>query len=176
MESLETIISVGNVLPGRKGIPNITLQKAKFFGRPNFGGKEDRFKDTRRQFTVLIPNDLADQLREIGYNVKTNIPTAEELKEFPDREKISHLRVMVDDGSDIYLRLGEEGVPEKVEVRNFGIVDKSRLINIDMELRGWNYNEDEVREGTETPKYSCRLVMFVGTIEPNVLMQKYGAL
>jgi len=176
MEPINTIVSVGVVPPGRKGIPNITLQGARFFGRPNFTGIEDRFKDTRRKFTVLIPNDLADQLREIGYNVKTDIPTPEELKEFPDRDKVSHLKVMVDDGSDVYIRLGQEGSPEKIPVPNFGLVDKTRFEDWDCEIRGWNYNEDEVRQGLEEPKYSARLVMLVGTVTPNILTQKYGAL
>jgi hypothetical protein len=176
MEPITTVVSVGSVPPGRKGIPNITLQNARFFGRPNFSGIEDRFKDTRRKFTVLIPNDLADQLREMGYNVKTDIPTQEELKEFPDRTTVSHLKVMVDDGSDVYIRLGEDGSPERIPVPNFGLVDKTRFENWDCEIRGWNYNEDEVRAGVEEPKYSARLVMLVGTVTPNVLTQKYGAL
>lgn len=173
---INTIVSVGEVPSGRKGIPNITLQNARFFGRPNFAGLEDRFKDTRRKFTVLIPNDVADTLREIGYNVKTDIPTAEDLKEFPDRETVSHMKVMVDDGSDVYIRLGQEGSPERIPAPNFGLVDKTRFEDWDCEIRGWNYNEDEVRAGTEQPKYSARLVTLVGTVTPNLLSQKYGAL
>ena len=173
---IETIISVGTVQPGRAGIPNITLQKCRFFGRPNFSGIEDRFKDTRRKFTVLIPNEVADQLRDIGYNVKTDIPTQEELKEFPDRTTVSHLKVMVDDTSDVYIRLGQEGTPERIPVPNFGLVDKTRFEEFDIEVRGWNYNADEVKAGLEQPKYSCRLVTLVGTVTPNVLSQKYGAL
>lgn len=176
MEPIKTVVSVGTLPPGRKGIPNITLQDARFFGRPNFSGIEDRFKDTRRKFTVLIPNEVADELRSIGYNVKTDIPTPEELKEFPDRDKISHLKVMVDDTSDVYIRLGADGQPEKIPVPNFGLVDKTRFEDFDIEVRGWNYNEEEVRAGQEQPKYSCRLVMLVGTITPNILTQKYGAL
>lgn len=167
---LNTIVSVGTVLPGRKGIPNITLQQARFFGRPNFSGIEDNFKDSRRKFTVLIPNEVADQLREIGYNVKTNIPTAEELREFPDREMVSHLKVMVDDGSDVYMRIGDSA-PEKVSVPNFGVIDKTRIAEMDMEIRGWEYNPED-----KPGEYSARLVAIVATIEHNLLMQKYGAL
>ena len=176
MDPITTTVSVAQMPAGRKGIPNITLQGARFFGRPNFSGVEDRFKDTRRKFTVLIPNEVADELRNMGYNVKTDIPTQEELKEFPDRTTVSHLKVMVDDTSDIYIRLGAEGQPERIPVPNFGLVDKTRFEEWDCEIRAWNYNEDEVRAGTEQPKYSARLVTLVGTITPNVLTQKYGAL
>lgn len=168
---LNTIVSVGSVLPGRRGIPNITLQQARFFGRPNFSGIEDQFKDSRRKFTVFIPNDVADQLREIGYNVKTDIPTQEVLREFPDRETISHLKVMVDDGSDVYMRMGTEAAPEKVAIPNYGVIDKTRIAEMDMEIRGWEYKPDE-----KPGEYSARLVAIVATVEPNLLMQKYGAL
>lgn len=176
MEPVTTTVSVGQLPPGRKGIPNITLQGARFFGRPNFSGIEDRFKDTRRKFTVLIPNEVADDLRNMGYNVKTDIPTQEELKEFPDRTTVSHMKVMVDDGSDIYIRLGTDGQPERIPVPNFGLVDKTRFEEWDCEIRAWNYNEDEVKAGLEEPKYSARLVTLVGTVTPNLLSQKYGAL
>lgn len=172
---LNTIVSVGQVLPGRKGIPNITLQQARFFGRPNFSGIEDQFKDSRKKFTVLIPNDVADTMREIGYNVKTDIPTQEDLREYPDRDTVSHLKVMVDSGSDVYIRIGDN-TPQKLDVANHGVIDKSRIAEMDMEIRAWNYNEEEVRAGREEPKYSARLVAIVATIETNILMEKYGAL
>lgn len=176
MEPLETIISVGEVRQGGKpSLPNITLQKARFFGRPNFAGIEDRFGEDGRKFTVLINNDLADTLRGIGYNVKTNVPTAEELREYPDREEISHLKVAVDDQSDVWLRMGMDGVPERLDLRVWGIIDKSRIQEIDMELRAWNYNEKKVASGIDSERmWSARLVKIYVTIEHNILDAKYG--
>jgi hypothetical protein len=170
MEPIKTVVSVGSVPTGRRGIPNITLQDAKFFGRPNFSGIEDQFKDSRRKFTVLIPNDVADQLRDMGYNVKTDIPTQEQLAEFPDREMISHLKVMVDDGSDVYVKIGESA-PEKVSIPNYGVIDKTRITEMDMEIRGWEYNPEE-----KPGQFSARLVAIVANCEFNILAQKYGAL
>lgn len=164
---INTKVSVGETY--NKKVGNITLEDAKFFGRPNFSGVEDRFKDDRRKFTVLIPNEVADQLREMGWNVKTNIPTPEELKEFPDREPLSHLKVMVDDGSIVQIRMGEE--VETLTVGNFGVIDRSRIEEMDMEIRAWEYDPDE-RPGN----YSARLVALVANIRPNILEQKYGRL
>jgi len=164
---INTKVSVGETY-GKK-VGNITLEDAKFFGRPNFSGVEDRFKDDRRKFTVLIPNEVADQLREMGWNVKTNIPTQEELKEFPDREPLSHLKVMVDDGSIVQIRMGEE--VETLTVGNFGVIDRSRIETMDMEIRAWEYDPEE-RPGN----YSARLVALVANIRPNILEQKYGRL
>jgi len=164
---INTKVSVGDTY-GKK-VGNITLEDAKFFGRPNFSGVEDRFKDARRKFTVLIPNEVADQLREMGWNVKTNIPTQEELKEFPDREPLSHLKVMVDDGSIVQIRMGED--VETLTVPAFGVIDRSRIEEMDMEIRAWEYDPEE-RPGN----YSARLVALVANIRPNILEQKYGRL
>lgn len=164
---VNTKVSVGETY-GKK-VGNLTLEDAKFFGRPNFSGVEDRFRDSRRKFTVLIPNDVADQLRTMGWNVKTNIPTAEDLAEHPDREPISHLKVMVDDGSIVQIRMGEE--IETLTVASFGVIDRSRIEVMDMEIRAWEYDPEE-RPGN----YSARLVALVANIRPNILEQKYGRL
>lgn len=164
---INTKVSVGDTY-GKK-VGNLTLEDAKFFGRPNFSGNEDRFKDDRRKFTVLIPNDVADQLREMGWNVKTTIPTPEEKAEFPDREPLSHLKVMVDDNSVVQIRMGDD--VETLRVPSFGVIDRSRIEVMDMEIRAWEYDPEE-RPGN----YSARLVALVANIRPNILEQKYGRL
>jgi hypothetical protein len=179
---INTKVSLGETY-GKK-VGNIILEDAKFFGRPNFAGEMDRFKDDRRKFTVLIPNDVADQLREMGYNVKTSIPTAEELEQFPDREPLSHLKVMIDTpvfekdhnghdrqvkGSEVHIVQGESY--EHLTAATLAVVDRSRFENIDMEIRAWEYDPEE-----QPGKYSARLVKFVGVMPANILDQKYGHL
>lgn len=179
---IDTIVSVGTLRPGNKPqLPNITLQKAVFFGKPNFAGEVDRFGEDGRKFTVLIPNETADTLRQLnehgGYMVKTNIPTKEELEQFPDRGEVSHLKVAVDDKSDVWLRMGAEGIPERLDLRVWGIVDKSRIQEMDMEIRAWNYNEKKIDAGVDTERmWSARLVKIIVTIEHNILDAKYGGL
>lgn len=169
---INTIVSVAHHPPGKKGLPNITLQDCRFFGKPNFGGKENQFKDARRTYTVVIPNEVADKLREVGYNVKTKLPTEEEKAEGMD--SISYLKVMVDDGSMV--AMGPAGSsPSVIGVENFAIVDMTRFETWDCEIRAWNYNEEEVRKEGAEPLYSARLVQFFGTMRPNILAQKYGA-
>lgn len=179
---VNTVVSVGEAYGGKKS-GNLTLEDAKFFGRPNFSGELDSFKDDRRKFTVLIPNDVADQLRDMGWNVKTKIPTPEELAEHPDREMISSLKVFLnfkfdekhpgdinyEKGPDIWILMGEER--EKLNSRTVGILDRSRIESLDMEIRGWEYDPDE-----KPGELSARLVQLVATIRPNILQQKYGRL
>ena len=178
-QQLETKVSVGQSY-GR-GLGNLTLENAKFFGRPNFSGEEDRFKDSRRKFTVQIPNEAADELRALGWNVKTTIPQSEE------QDPISHLKVMVDfrfdenhpgdvayeKGSDIWVIMGEQR--EKLTSLTAGILDRSRILTMDMEIRAWNYNASDVLDGAD-PEYSARLVAIVATINPSLLSSKYGIL
>lgn len=161
---INTVVSVGETF-GKQKLGNLTLEDAKFFGRPNFSGEEDQFKDARPKFTVLIPNDLADKLRELGWNVKTNIPTQEEMAE--GREMISHLKVMVDRQSDIWIIMGEDR--EKLNEQTRGVLDKSRVERLDMEIRAWEYDPEE-----KPGEFSARLVTLIAVIRPNILSQKYG--
>lgn len=170
---INTKVSMGETYGKKLG--NLILEDAKFFGRPNFSGELDRFKDDRRKFTVLLPNDLADQLRTMGWNVKTNIPTAAELEEFPERESISHLKVMVDmndepgKGAQVFIKQGDD--LEQLNERTVGLIDRSRFEEIGMEIRAWEYDPEE-----QPGQYSARLVQFIGIMPTNQLEQKYGRL
>jgi hypothetical protein len=161
---INTKVSVGDTF-GKQKLGNLTLEDAKFFGRPNFSGEEDQFKDSRRKFTVLIPNEVADQLREYGWNVKTNIPTQEEVAQ--GREMISHLKVMVDRTADVWIKMGEDN--EKLNEQTMGVLDKSRVEHLDMEIRAWEYDPED-----KPGEFSARLVTLIAVIRPNILSQKYG--
>lgn len=186
MEPLNTTVTVEQLPPNSsKKVANITLMDARFFGRPNFLGEEDRFKDSSRKFTVMIPNEDADNLRSLGWNIKTLIPTPEQLAEDPTREPISILKVKlnfgkakedptVETGPDIYIKMGEE--LEKLTSKTVGILDRSRVLEMSMEIRAWNYNKEEVEAGIEEPEYSARLVQLVAVIQPSMLEQRYGPL
>jgi hypothetical protein len=181
---INTTVSVGEKYG--KHPANLILQDAKFYGRPNFSGELDNFGDSRRKFTVLLPNELADQLRNEGWNVKTDIPTAEQLEQFPDRQTLSHMKVFLnfkipedkrgrpdemdfEKGPDVHIIQGEN--QEKLNSKTVPLLDRSRFENIDMEIRAWEYNPED-----HPGKYSARLVQFVGVLKPNLIGQKYGIL
>lgn len=166
-----------------RGLPNLTLEDAKFFGRPNFIGAMDDFGDDRRKFTVLIPNDIADQLRELGYNVKTTLPKPAYLEQNPDAEERSHLKVFLnfgyakghegDDnyetGPKIYIKQGD--VVEKLTSKTVGVMDRLTIDELDMEIRAWEFNPKE-----KPGQYSARLVELVAVVRPSILGNKYGRL
>lgn len=168
---------------GRKKLGNLTLEDAHFWGRPNFSGEEDQFRDARRKFTVIIPNEAADELRALGWNVRTTLPTPEKLAIDPEAQPISSLKVMLnftfdpehpndvryEKGPDIWVIMGEDR--EKLTSLTVGLLDRSRVHSLDMEIRGWEYNAEE-----EPGKYSARLVQLVAVIQPSLLDKKYGGL
>lgn len=177
-EPLTTKVSIGETY-GSKKAPNIILEDARFYGRPNFAGELDRFKDDRRKFTVLIPADVADQLRQLGYNVKDKVNEEND----PDFEPFSFMKVMVDfrfsdshpgdvnheKGPDIWLIMGE--TREKLTSKTAGVLDRARVRSMDMEVRGWEYDPED-----SAGMLSARLVTLVATVEPTLLNQKYGML
>ena len=174
---IETTVSIADPRkPGQLG--NLILEDAKFFGRPNFSGVEDRFKDSRRKFTVVIPMDVADQLREIGWNVKTLLATDEEKAQ--GREDISILKVMVDepkengDGSQIFIVMG--GQTEQLTAKTISVMDRARIESMDMEIRAWMYNKEEVEKEGATPQYSARLDKVYANIQMSRLDMKYAGL
>ena len=172
-DTLGTTVSVGQ-LYGRQKVANIVLEGARFWGRPNFAGEMDRFNEAKRQFTVKIPNEVADQLRDLGWNVKTTIPENEE------DEPISSLKVKLsftfDDnhpgdveyerGPDITVIRGENR--EQLNSKTVGILDRSRFENIDMELRAWEYDPKN-----SPNQFSARLVELVAVLRPSRLKDKY---
>ena len=183
MEPINTEIIVADLPPGsNKKVANITLLDAKFWGRPNFSGEEDRFKDSRRKFTVLIPNEHADLLRNLGWNVRTLIPTPEQLQEDPTREPISSLKVMLnfgtsrdglatETGPDVFVKLGNDGDPEKLNSKTVGLLDRSHILEMGMEIRAWEYDPED-----DPGKYSARLVQLIAVIQPSMLEQRFGNL
>lgn len=161
-----------------KRAPNFTLENARFFGAPNFSGVLDKFKDERRKFTTIIPDEAVVPLQQLGYNVKTTVPTEEELAN--GREPLNHLKVFLnfswhkdfpgevehEKGPDVYIKSGED--MEKLNSRTVGLIDRSRFLSMDMEVRGWEYDADE-----NPGMLSARLVMFIGVMRPSILGQKY---
>ena len=164
----DTVISVA---PSRNGRPgNLTIENAKFFGRPNFAGEMNQFKDSRPQFTVVIPNENADELRNLGWNVKTLMPKPD----MEDQEPLSILRIMVDlkpgeqhEGPRVMVIQGDQR--EMLTAETAGILDRSRVLQLDVECRGWEYDR-EAAPGA----LSARAVAVVAVLEDNMLARKYG--
>jgi hypothetical protein len=69
----------------------------------------------------------------------------------------------------IIVRQGES--QEKLSVKTVGMLDRSRLESMDMEIRGWEYDPED-----QPGQFSARLVALVATLRPNRLEEKWGML
>lgn len=180
MEELDIKIHQAEAF-GKKKLGNLTVENTRFFGRPNFAGEEDQFRDSSRKFTIIVPNAAADELRALGWNVKTK-ETDKEGNPLPDGP-VSHLKVKLnftpnpehpndismERGPDVWVIMGEDR--EKLNSRTVGILDRSRIVSLDLEVRGWEYDPEE-----SPGEFSARLVQLVAVIQPSLLDSKYGGL
>jgi hypothetical protein len=176
MDPIETEVFVGNVY-GKMVAPNLTFMNTRFYGRPNFSGTPNDFNDARPQCTVLIQAHHLEELQRLGYNVKPSKVNPD----FPDNEPFAHLRVMVDQmlfeerdgqqvqvqGPEITIKMGDQ--LERLNNATMAILDKSRIVDLDVEVRAWDYPKREPHE-----PYSARLVKLVATIERDRLSEKHG--
>lgn len=178
----ETIITIGEMR--KSGIPNVTVENARFFGRPDMTEEPDRFKNTQRKFLIFIPDNAVEPLRSIGYNVKTTVPKPEDLE--MGREPVNHIKIVstfsipddkkglpnemeFEKGPDVYVKSGDD--VEKLNSKTVGILNRSRFSSMDLEFRGWEYDPED-----SAGLYSARLVSFIGILIPNFIEQKWGRL
>lgn len=120
----------------RKVTSNIKLEGAKMIFK-NFQGKKTDYNDEgNRNFGVLIDDDLAEELKADGWNIKYRPPRTDD----PDQHEQAWLPVKVKFGkippvivlitSCGKIRLDEETV---------GQIDWSNIANADMIIRPYNY-------------------------------------
>lgn len=176
-----------------KKVANITVLNAEFWGRPNFAGEEDRFRDSSRKYTLLFPPDVADRLADLGWPIKFQLRTSVDSQnseyvrfnraaDVPPltegQELFCSLKVKVDmspqkdlegRGSKVFMKMGDQ--VEKLNSATVGAIDRSRIVSSDHELRAWEYDPED-----DPGKFSARLVEAVVVINPNLLAQRHGVL
>jgi hypothetical protein len=177
-EPLDTLVTYHQGYGNKPG--NITLEGCRFYGRPNFQGElrdHGSWQEDKRNFTVLIPNEEADRMRDLRWPVKTNVPTDDEKAQ--GREPLSYLKssVFFSVDKNPHQPLEEQRYPdiwviqgddrEKLTFRTVGLMDTARFDMIDMELRLWEYKPDQ---------WSATLVTLVAVMRTSRLSEKYGRL
>lgn len=178
MEDQPTIVTIGE--SHGRGIGNVTIQNVKFFGRPNFSGNPDRHNKQggKRYFNILVPEEVADEMKRLGWMVNTLEPRPE----FPEDERKRIMKINIDVRQDpknpadttreripdIWVVQGDLP-PTKMTSNTMSAIDSYRFETMDIEFRGWEYDPEEL-PGT----YSARLLTFVGVMRPSLLGEKYG--
>lgn len=147
----------------KKSIPNVTIEGARILFR-NFRGEEKTYNAKgRRNFCVILDPELASQLSEDGWNVKTLKPREE------GDEPQPYLQVKVVYGArpPKIVLLSSAGKTD-ISEDTVDMLDWAEIENVDLVIRPYEY---DVNGRTGISAYLKS--MFV-TIAEDYLEQKYS--
>jgi len=118
-------------------IPNISVENARIIFR-NFAGKESKFNARgKRNFCLVLDNDVAEDLKEIGWNIKYLSPRD------PDDQPQAYLQVSVAfDNFPPKIWLISGGKKTELNEDTIAVLDYAEIENIDVIVRPyvWEVN------------------------------------
>lgn len=110
----------------------------------NFAGRGDKYnREGDRKFAVVIPDEeMADELTNLGWNVKIKPPREDGDTPFmflPVKVKFN------DRGPNVYLKTGN--VQNKLDEESVGLLDNIDIIGVDLDIRpfDWDVNGKQGR-------------------------------
>ena len=114
----------------------VEVRDTRFIFRTNFAGDpaKDRFKDTRRKASLIIPPDLANDLIAEGFNVKQTQPSDEY-----DRPAEYYVNIIANYNSRVQPRifLVNGNTVTKLDENTVGLIDDIRVENVNVILNPW---------------------------------------
>lgn len=115
-------------------VQNISVENARILFR-NFAGKPSKFNaEGKRNFCLIIDNDIAEDLKEIGWNIKYLNPRD------PDDAPQAYLQVAVAFDNfppNIWLITGKKKT--KLNEDTISILDYAEIENIDIIVRPYTW-------------------------------------
>ena len=116
-------------------VANITVENARIIFR-NFAGKEGRYNPKgKRNFCLIIDNDVAENLKEIGWNIKYLNPRD------PDDDPQAYLQVAVayeNFPPKIWLVSG--GKKTELDEDTVSVLDYAEIENVDIIVRPYTWD------------------------------------
>ena len=117
----------------------VTLMNAKLIYR-NFSGKETEFNAPgARNFSIVLDDDLAQELMDKGYNVKVKPPR----EDSDDEGNFNTLKVNVKFGENPALHPQifriMNGKQIKLSEKNIGCLDYDNILNCDLRIRPYSW-------------------------------------
>lgn len=118
-------------------IPNISVENARIIFR-NFAGKESKFNAKgKRNFCLVLDNDVAEDLKDIGWNIKYLSPRD------PDDVPQAYLQVAVAfDNFPPKIWLITGGKKTELNEETVSVLDYAEIENVDVIVRPyiWEVN------------------------------------
>lgn len=123
---------------------NITIEGAKIVFR-NFSGKEGRFNPPgKKNFCVLLDNELAANLKNDGWNVKWLNPREE------DDEPQAYIQVSVNfDTIPPKIVLVTSSGKQVLDEKTVSILDWAEIANVDIIIRPYNWEMADGMKGVK---------------------------
>lgn len=121
-------------------VANVKLEGCRIMFR-NFAGKEGKFNPAgRRSFCAILPDELAKEMEEEGWNIKYQKPRDE------DDVPTPYIQVRVNYGEiqpDIYMITGRHKT--RLDSESIVSLDYAEIENVDLIIRPycWEMNGDE---------------------------------
>ena len=147
----------------KRTIPNITIEGARILFK-NFKGEEKQYNSKgRRNFCVILPEEIAEQAKADGWNVKMLRPR----EEGDDPQPYLQVKVMYGAVPPKVVMITSSGRTELRE-DTVEMLDWAETSNVDLVIRPYEY---DVNGKTGISAYLKS--MFV-TLEEDYLEQKYA--
>lgn len=144
-------------------ISNISVEDARIIFK-NFAGKATKFNpEGKRNFCLIIDNDVAENLKDIGWNIKYLNPRD------PDEDPQAYLQVSVafeNFPPNVFLISG--GKKTKLSEETINVLDYAEIENIDLIVRPYMWELPSGKSGVK----AYLKTMYV-TIVENEFEKKY---
>lgn len=123
---------------------NITIEGARIVFR-NFSGKEGRFNPPgKKNFCVLLDNELASNLKDDGWNIKWLKPREE------DDEPQAYIQVSVNfDTIPPKIVLVTSSGKQVLDDKTVSILDWAEIANVDIIIRPYNWEMADGMKGVK---------------------------
>lgn len=150
----------------------VEIENAEFIFRTNFEGRGDKYnREGDRFFDVILPQDMAEQMAEDGWNVKIYMPKGEDGKPDPNEPPIHHMKVKVRYSNfppKIYTIGSRTGTKTLLDESNVGLLDSSNISHVDLLISPYEWENER---GSGIAAY---LDTMYATIEEDPFASKYA--
>ena len=123
-------------------ISNISVENARIIFR-NFAGKSTKFNpEGKRNFCLIVDNDVAENLKDIGWNIKYLNPRE------PDDDPQAYLQVSVafeNFPPNVFLISG--GKKTKLSDETINVLDYAEIENVDLIIRPYQWELPSGKSG-----------------------------
>lgn len=121
----------------------ISVENTRFIFRTNFAGDPtmDKFGSPQRKGNVVIDKELADELAANGFNVKETVPKDGEEDGFEPEYFVSVIVNLNSNFPPTIKWVSGDNPPVDLDEDSIGIIDRSRISNVDVVLNPHEYTE-----------------------------------